>query len=79
PGAKFSGAELTGARFWGADLSDADFSGAKIEAADFTGARIYGADFSGVIGATHEQFAKACGDAATRLPDGVAPPACAGS
>lgn len=69
--ADFTDADLRAARFAGADLSGTVFSGADIAGADLAGARLSGADFSGAEGATSEQFANACGDAATKLPASI--------
>ncbi|BDA87008.1 hypothetical protein Sa4125_45500 [Aureimonas sp. SA4125] len=89
-GASFEKAELGRARFKGADLSDnrfafanlarAEFSGADIAGSlDFTGAymfltRIEGVDLSAAKGLVQPQVDLSCGDAQTRLPEGLTPP-----
>ena len=74
--AVFANAELKGVRLDRAVLRDAVFPGADLTAASFDGARLEGADLSGALHLTTEQLAKACADASTKLPDGVAAPRC---
>lgn len=76
-GANFTGADAATAGFKNANLSGAVFAGAKIDQADFAGANIRSADFTLALGATPETFANACGDAKTKLPDGLTAPVCA--
>lgn len=79
--ADFEGATIGGARFAYANLSRAQFTGATIDApVDFTGAfmflaRIEGVDLSAATGLAQAQVDLACGDAQTRLPGGLTPPA----
>jgi len=90
--AKFSSAVMTRASAADADFEGSDFTDAILDEADFTRARfgrarmeratLIGADFSGAdlsraSGLTPEQLARACGDADTRLPRGLAIPNCA--
>src|SRR5579863_10292730 len=68
--------DFSGASFRNADLSNADFAHAKLDNADFAGARLSsasfrGADLSHVKGLTQMQLDEACGDAATKLPQGL--------
>lgn len=90
-GANFEKAELARVDFAGASLGDngfafanlarASFKTAKIEGPlDLSGAylfltRIEGADLSAAKGLTQPQIDLACGDTATKLPSGLAPPA----
>ena len=77
----FAGANLTGTVYPLAILARADFSGAILSGpVDFTGAymfltRLEGVDLSAAIGLEQGQIDIACGDAATRLPAGLTPPA----
>lgn len=78
--ANFYQAVLTGTRFPTANLSRAVLSGAIFEGPiDFSHAfmfqtRIEGVDLSEARGLTQEQVDLACGDVATKLPDGLVPP-----
>jgi hypothetical protein len=74
-GADLSGADLRGACLIGADLRRAGLRLADLTGADLRGARLGGADLRGALFLTRAQLAAAHGDAATRLPDGVARPA----
>ncbi|MCM2395288.1 pentapeptide repeat-containing protein [Rhizobium sp. S95] len=79
--ADFRGATITGSRFTMANLArarlnDAVFTGPL----DFRNAfllltRIEGLDLSSATGLEQEQIDLACGDASTRLPPGLVPPA----
>jgi len=77
--ANFGEAMLTGARFTLANLSRADIHAIKFEGPiDFSGAfmfltRIEGMDLTAATGLTQPQVDLACGDAATRLPEGLKP------
>ncbi|WP_173513874.1 pentapeptide repeat-containing protein [Sinorhizobium psoraleae] len=79
--ATFHGAKLKGTRFSRANLSRADFSGAYIEGAiALDGSilfltRIEGVDLSAATGLQQAQVDQTCGDAATKLPPGLAVPA----
>lgn len=79
--ADFAGAGLGGNVFKFANLARASFKTARIEAPlDFSGAymfltRIEGTDLSGATGLTQAQVDLTCGDAETRLPAGLTPPA----
>ncbi len=73
--------DFSGASFRNADLSSADFARARLDYADFTGARLSlasfrGADLSHVKGLTQKQLNEACGDAYTRLPQGLSVKTC---
>jgi uncharacterized protein YjbI with pentapeptide repeats len=64
------------ADFSGAILDDGEFARARFPGANFTGAslaatRFPGADLSGAVGLTQAQLDQACGDAATKLPQGL--------
>ena len=68
-----SGCNLSDASFRNTDLSHVDLSGTILKNADLTGAKltlanIQGADLSTVKGLTQSQINRACGDAATKLP-----------
>lgn len=65
-GSNFSRADLTHASFVGAFLQGANFAGAKLDGANFSGAEM---DHARGLG--QSQLARACGDAATRLPPGL--------
>ena len=71
-GARLDGARLEGANLGWARLEDADLRGARLADAEFGGARLQGADLREASGLTRFQFTFACGDARTRLPDGLA-------
>jgi len=85
-GAQFDGAKLVlmcmsyanfkGASFRNADMAGANLAHANVDNADFTGAKlditsIKGTDFRRATGITQGQIDKACGDAETKLPDGM--------
>ncbi|WP_421786876.1 pentapeptide repeat-containing protein [Hyphobacterium sp.] len=90
-GANFSGADLSTAYMFGGRFTSANFRHANLEnanlvgvyfgRADLTGARLSGAILSGaemerVRGLTQAQLDTACGDIATRLPQGLRIPQC---
>lgn len=84
-GADLRGADLTGADFRGASLrcfashkqeTSMQTDCANLEGAVLKGARFEGADLAYAVGLTQAQLDEACGDAATRLPQGLAMPAC---
>jgi len=73
--------DFSGASFRNADLSGADFTRARLDYADFTGAtlslaRFKGADLSLAKGLTQKQLDDACGDADTKLPQGLSVKSC---
>ncbi|MFO1120184.1 MAG: pentapeptide repeat-containing protein [Rhodospirillales bacterium] len=79
-GADLRGADLTGADFRNASLRcfashktepSMQIDCASLEAAELTGARFEGADLAYAVGLTQAQLDGACGDAATRLPQGL--------
>ena len=74
-GANLRGASLRGAYLIGADLRQADLREADVIGADFRGADLRGADLTGSLFLTRIQLAAARGDATTRLPDALTPPA----
>ncbi|KQY44458.1 pentapeptide repeat-containing protein [Cellulomonas sp. Root137] len=74
-GADLRGADLRGASLLGAELSGADLRRADLLGADLRGADLSGADLSGALFVTPPQVASAQGDAATRLPRDLLPPA----
>jgi uncharacterized protein YjbI with pentapeptide repeats len=79
--ADFEGATLTGAKFSMANLSRSRFEGAKFTGPiDFANAflllaRIEGLDLSAATGLEQKQVDIACGDAKTKLPQGLTAPA----
>ncbi len=83
----FTGATLVGTNFRvvemvrGLTLRDSDARGAIFRYAflrgvDFRGANLSGADFTRAFGLSNTQLALACGDAKTKLPDGLRIPKC---
>ncbi len=77
----FYGGVFGGASFAGSNLTNASFVGAYLEGANFRGATLAGVNFSGAemdraMGLTQAQLNRACGDGSTRLPRGLALPAC---
>lgn len=76
PNARFTGAVLRAASFRGAKLARSDFTRAELAEADFTGAALPGADLETAMHLTAAQLRNACGDASTRLPDGLTLPDC---
>lgn len=73
--ADLRGADLRGASLLGADLRGADLRLADLLGADLRGARLHGADLTSALFVTPPQIASAAGDATTRLPAGLEPPA----
>lgn len=79
--ADFEGASLNGSKFSLTNLSRARFGGAKLGGpVDFTSAfllltRIEGVDLSMATGLDQKQIDIACGDAKTKLPNGLTAPA----
>ena len=73
--ADLHGADLRGALLIGADLRNADLRLADLLGADLRGARLAGADLTDALFLTPPQVASAQGDATTRLPTGLVPPA----
>ena len=77
----FEGATLNGSQFSLTNLSRARFGGAKLGGpVDFTSAfllltRIEGVDLSTATGLDQKQIDIACGDAKTKLPNGLTAPA----
>lgn len=65
-GASFRGTNLSGANLAHANLDGADFTGAKLTIASFKGT-----DLRNAKGLTQAQLDTACGDAATKAPDGM--------
>lgn len=73
--------DFSGASFRNADLSGSDFDRARLAYADFTGATLAythfkGADLSRAKGLTQQQLDSACGDADTKLPQGLSVKSC---
>jgi hypothetical protein len=73
---KLNGADLNGADLSGANLNSDDLSGANLSAADLSGANLSGANLSGanLSGArnlSQRQLDEACGNATTKLPEGL--------
>lgn len=77
PNARFTGSILRGATFRNARLHKSDFTAAVVTAVDFTGAQLPGADLQSAIGLTRAQLKSACGDAQTKLPEGMSIATCA--
>lgn len=73
--ADLRGADLRGAVLLGADLRGADLRRADLLGADLRGADVRGADLSDALFVTPPQVASAQGDATTRLPRDLPPPA----
>jgi uncharacterized protein YjbI with pentapeptide repeats len=69
--ADLSGAYLTGASLTGANLGLANLTGADLSGAYLTGANLTGADLRGAKNLTQMQLDQACGDAHTKLPEGL--------
>lgn len=93
-GSKLSGANLSVSNAFGARFAKTDFSGANLSEATLvgswfggavmTGADLRGANFSGSYlftakGLTQDQLNTACGDEATKLPQGLTIPLCPGA
>ena len=75
------GAVMSSANLRGADLAHATFVGTWLEGADLTDANLEGVNFSGARligtkGLTQDQLNAACGDGATKAPEGLALPSC---
>lgn len=73
-------AVLDGADLTRAEIARALFAGASLNGADMTGAYTYlarfeGTDLTQVKGLTQQQLDAACGDAGTKLPEGLSAPA----
>ena len=80
-GADFRWAFLSKANFIGADLRNADFAGARLTeaslfGADLTGAQLHDADLSKANGLQQNQIDGACGNRATKLPEGLSIGSC---
>ena len=75
-GASFRDADLTGVRFSSADLTGADLTGANLDGAHLHRANLSGADLTGAQGLEARRLAQACGDAATKLPEGFSVTLC---
>jgi uncharacterized protein YjbI with pentapeptide repeats len=74
-------ANFTGASFRGTDLSGANLAHATLDGADLTAAHmtitsIKGTDLTRVKGLTQPQLDAACGDAQTKVPQGLAVHTC---
>lgn len=69
--ADFSGADLQNASLVGGYFQQANFRHARLNGANFGGA-----DLRGATGLSPSQLATACGDASTRLPQGLHLPSC---
>ena len=77
---EFRDADLTGANLKLSNISRSGFTNSKLAGADLTSAYMYrsiitGVDLSAVNGLDQSQVDAACGDAATKLPAGLAPSA----
>jgi uncharacterized protein YjbI with pentapeptide repeats len=69
--ANLSGADLSDANLSGADLGGAELSGADLSDANLSGADLRGAKLSGALNLTQTQLDEACGNANTKLPEGL--------
>ncbi len=74
-------ADFKGASFRNTDLAGANLAHANVDEADFTGAdlsitSIKGTDLSRALGLTQPQLDRACGDADTKAPAGMAVKTC---
>jgi len=77
--ANLEGSNLEGANLSGSDLARANFTKTRLDGARMNQARTFrtrfeGVNLSGVVGLTAAQLESACGDAATRLPEGLKAP-----
>jgi uncharacterized protein YjbI with pentapeptide repeats len=75
----FTGANLSGANLTRAIVPRGVFKGANLTGTDFSQAFLYRSRFEGVDlavakGLTQHQLDEACGDATTKLPDGITMP-----
>ena len=75
-GAELLNADLRRSVLIDAVLSGARFANTKLEGALFTGARLDGADLATARGLSQAQLDAACGDRATKLPQGLTIRAC---
>ncbi len=88
---RFAGANMSIVNGFGLRAEDADFSkvnftdatlvggwfgGSDFSAATFDNANLSGSDFETAKGLTQTQLNTACGDASTKLPEGLKLPAC---
>jgi uncharacterized protein YjbI with pentapeptide repeats len=73
-GAKLSFAHLEAASLIGARLEGANLIIAKLQGTHLTRAHLEGADLRGAEGLTLEQIDNTCGDAETKLPEGLCRP-----
>lgn len=69
-------ADFSGVDFEDAVLVGGSFNGAKFVNAKLRNTNISGSDLSTTTGLTQAQLNEACGDAETRLPNGLVVPAC---
>ncbi len=67
----FGASDLSNVEFNRVDLQNARFDNTLLTGVVFTEAFLPGADLSKARGLTAEQFASACGDSKTRLPEGL--------
>src|SRR5215471_11988433 len=72
--ADLSDAKLSDAKLIGADLSDADLGGATLDRAQLGNADLTGANLSDATDLTQTQLDVACGNANTKLPEGLIKP-----
>ena len=75
-GARFNGSDFSGANLRNAALVGTYFGSSNLENADLAGANASGADLSIAKGLTQSQLSRACGDATTKLPQGLSIPTC---
>jgi uncharacterized protein YjbI with pentapeptide repeats len=64
-------ADLSGANLSGANLQHANLTGADLSGANLSGANLRDADLSGATNLTQTQLDEACGNSATKLPEGL--------
>jgi len=74
--ANFAGASFRGTELSGANLAHANLDGADLTAAHMTITSIKGTDLTRAKGLTQAQLDAACGDAQTKVPQGLAVHTC---
>lgn len=78
-GARFVRTDFSGANLSGATLAGSWFGGAVMTGADLRGANLSGSYLFTAKGLTQDQLSTACGDEATKLPQGLTIPLCPGA
>ncbi len=75
-GARLTSVDLTNANLERAILVGAYLGSANLKGATLTGANLSGAELETALGLTQIQLNAACGDASTKLPNGLTIPSC---